>query len=166
MAFKAKVSVEGLEPSTNGLKSQREKNAHFVQKLTKLGGVHWMDKTTSLLDVLRCFLKRCSQHFRVQCTFLTTGVGTKKNCTLKKARNVLSLIALDFTRDSRIMFTRRDRTVFTRHDRSMFTTQRRPVFTTVAESLPRSTRWESEKHGADSHELSERHHLSAEKRRE
>jgi hypothetical protein len=32
MAFKAKMSVEGLEPSTNGLKGQREKYAHFVQE--------------------------------------------------------------------------------------------------------------------------------------
>jgi hypothetical protein len=55
MAFKAKMSVEGLEPSTNGLKGQREKYAHFVQELTKLGGVHWMDKTTSLLDGLIVF---------------------------------------------------------------------------------------------------------------
>ena len=51
------------------LKRPEGKNAHFVQELTELGGVHWMDKTTSLLDVLGCFMKRCSQHFRVQCTW-------------------------------------------------------------------------------------------------
>jgi hypothetical protein len=70
----------------------------------------------------------------------------------------VSLVALNFTRHSRTMFTR--------YDRSMFTTHRRSVFTTVAESLPRSQQRESEGHGANPHELPERHHLSAEKWRE
>ncbi|MBE0410503.1 MAG: hypothetical protein IBX69_12315 [Anaerolineales bacterium] len=83
-----------------------------------------------------------------------------------KIQERMSLTVLDFTRDSRVMFTRHSRTMFTRHDRSMFTTHRRPVFTTVAESLPRIQQRESEGNGANPHELSKRHHLSAEERRE
>jgi hypothetical protein len=80
----------------------------------------------------------------------------------------LSLTVLDFTSHGRVMFTSHSRPILTSHsrpiltshDRSMFTTHSRPVFTTVAQSLPRKAEWESERHGANTHELHQRYSVS------
>ena len=71
--------------------------------------------------------------------------------------NYLSLIGLDFTRDSRPVFTTDDRTMFTTHDR--------PVFTTVGQSLPRMKRERNRQNGADPYEHLQRNHLPDTSRR-
>ena len=76
---------------------------------------------------------------------------------LKQKSYQLSLIGLDFTRDSRPVFTTDDRTMFTTHDR--------PVFTTVGQSLPRMKRERNRQNGADPYEHLQRNHLPDKSRR-